>query len=140
MKMTGGQKQVLVTRSAVGVERWKGYLVCRAMHGPPGHGMFEAWLRQQDAIECDLHRVIAEDALRILPIASRNACAQAFQHCRVGLLWRASYSLTKVSATCHTILRANTSRAMKSILLGQPVQAAGFAALGKRYCVKQLPL
>ena len=66
MKMTGGQKQVLATRSAVRVERWKGYLVCRAMHGPPGHGMFEAWLRQQDAIESDLHRVIAEDALRMI--------------------------------------------------------------------------
>ena len=66
MKMTGGQKQVLATRSAVRVELWKGYLVCRAMHGPPGHGMFEAWLRQQDAIESDLHRVIAEDALRMI--------------------------------------------------------------------------
>ena len=66
MKMTGGQKQVLATRSAVRVERWKGYLVCTAMHRPPGHGMFEAWLRQQDAIESDLHRVIAEDALRMI--------------------------------------------------------------------------
>ena len=28
--------------------------------------MFEAWLRQQDAIESDLHRVIAEDALRMI--------------------------------------------------------------------------
>ena len=66
MKMTGGQKQVLATRSAVPIERWKGFLVRRAMHGPPGHGMFEAWLRQQDAIESDLHRVIAEDALRVI--------------------------------------------------------------------------
>ena len=55
MQMTGGQKQVLATRSAVRVERWKGCLVRRAMHGPPGHGFFEAWLRQQDAIESDLH-------------------------------------------------------------------------------------
>ena len=28
--------------------------------------MFEAWLRQQDAIESDLHRIIAEDALRMI--------------------------------------------------------------------------
>ena len=55
MKMAGGQKQVLATRSAVRVERWKGCLVRRAMHGPPGHGFSEAWLRQQDAIESDLH-------------------------------------------------------------------------------------
>ena len=66
MKMTGDQKQVLATRSVVRVELWKGYLVCRAMHGPPGHNMFEAWLRQQDAIESDLHRIIAEDALRMV--------------------------------------------------------------------------
>ena len=55
MQMTGGQKQVLATRSAVRVERSKGCLVRRAMHGPPGHSFFEAWLRQQDAIESDLH-------------------------------------------------------------------------------------
>ena len=28
--------------------------------------MFETWLRQQDAIESDLHRIIAEDALRMI--------------------------------------------------------------------------
>ncbi len=28
--------------------------------------MFEAWLRQQDAIESDLHRIVAEDALRMI--------------------------------------------------------------------------
>ena len=55
MKMTRGQKQVLATRCAVRAERWKGCLVRRALHGPPGHGFFEPWLRQQDAIESDLH-------------------------------------------------------------------------------------
>ena len=64
--MTGGQKQVLANRNAFRVELWKGYFVCRAVHRPPGHGMFEAWLGQQDAIESDLHRIIAEDALRVI--------------------------------------------------------------------------
>ena len=42
MQMAGGQKQVLATRCAVRVERWKGCLVRRALHGPPGHGFFRA--------------------------------------------------------------------------------------------------
>ena len=66
MKMTGGQKQVPAIRSAVLIERWKSFLVGRAMHGPPGHRTFQAWLRQQDAIKSDLQRVIAEDALRVI--------------------------------------------------------------------------
>ena len=66
MKMTRSKEQILAPGRAVRVERRKARFVCRAVHGPPGHGMFEAWLGQQDAIERDLHRIIAEDALRMI--------------------------------------------------------------------------
>ena len=67
-KWQAAKKQVLATRSVVRVERWKGCLVRRALHEPPGHGFFEPWLRQQDAIESDLHGIVAEDALRMISV------------------------------------------------------------------------
>ena len=66
MKVASSEKEIILFFLARPVKHGQFILVRCAHHGPPRDHCLQAWLRQQDAVKCDLNRVIRETTLGVL--------------------------------------------------------------------------